>query len=338
MYALVRESPLYLVIIAYCGLALAAGLAGWRLSKQWLRAAADKASTNMHDVFAASLPRPIGTAVSLLAIDVALHWLPLSAVVEAIIHRWMRFGLAIFVVVTVSRVGRNAIDAYGRSDPALRSSSGLGKAIIWVICVAATALLVSDALGVSLAPALTALGVGSLAVALALQDTLSNFFSGIYLLVDKPVRPGEFVRLDSGQEGYVEAIGWRATLLRTLAPSVVVVPNATLAKSVVTNFKDTNPRLSLQLRIDVAPDADLTRVEEALSAEAKGAVDIVGVARDPVPAVRFVPGVSPSALGFTISYRLESSADSTLVESEMRKRILARLRAANIGLPAPPKS
>ncbi len=66
---------------------------------------------------------------------------------------------------------------------------------------------VFDALGVSSAPALTALGVGSLSVALALQDTLSNFFSGSYLLIDRPVRPGEFVRLDSGQEGYVDAIG-----------------------------------------------------------------------------------------------------------------------------------
>ena len=70
--------------------------------------------------------------------------------------------------------------------------------------MAIVAVLVSDALGVSLAPALTALGVGSLAVALALQDTLSNFFSGLYLVVDKPVRPGDFIRIDPSYEGYVD--------------------------------------------------------------------------------------------------------------------------------------
>ena len=335
MFAFVRESPLYLILLAYAGLALALAAAAWNLSRAWLRSLARRSPSDLHDVFAASLPRPIGGAAFLLAIDVGLRWLPLGASGEGVAHRFLRFGLGILVVLSLTRLGRKAIDGYGRSNPALRSSSGIGKAIIWVIGLCTTAILGSDALGISLAPALTALGVGSLAVALALQDTLSNFFSGIYLLVDKPCRPGEFVRLDCGQEGYVEAIGWRATLLRTLAPSVIIVPNATMAKSVLTNFRLNNPRLSFEIRVDVALDSDRDKVERALLAEALGAIDIQGIRRDPVPTVRFVPGVSRRALGFTLYYSVEPSADAALVQGELRKRLLSRVHKEKIALPSP---
>jgi small-conductance mechanosensitive channel len=335
MVDLLRQSPLSLVLAAYAALAFVVGLVGWNLSRAWLHRLAHQGKSDLHDVLAASLPRPIGAAVFLFAVDTGLHFLPIPEADEATAHRWMRFGLAIFIVLTLARVGRKAIDAYGRSNPALRSSAGLGKAIIWVICLAATALLVSDALGVSLAPALTALGVGSLAVALALQDTLSNFFSGIYLLVDKPVRPGEFIRLESGQEGYVEAIGWRATLLRTLVPSVIIVPNATLAKSVMVNFRGTNPRLALELRIEVALDSDRATVEKALVTEAANALEIAGIRREPAPAIRFVPGVTRRALSFTLFYSIEPTADAPLVQSELRKRILACLQREKIASPSP---
>jgi len=334
MFDFIRQSPLHLLVSALAGLAVGVGLLAWRGSKAWLRGFADRRKTDLDEVLAASLPRPIGAAVFLLAFDTGLHWLPLTDAMEVIFHRWMRFALAILVVLTITRVARKAIDAYGRSNPGLRSSAGIGKALIWVISLSATALLASDALGISLAPALTALGVGSLAVALALQDTLSNLFSGIYLLVDKPVRPGEFVRLESGHEGYVEAIGWRATQLRTLAPSVIIVPNATLAKSVMTNFRDKNPRLSQELRVEVAADSDLGRVEQVLAAEAKGALEVTGIKADPAPTFLFVPGASRRALGFTLYYTILATADGGVVQSELRKRIFARLKSEKIELPS----
>ena len=130
------------------------------------------------------------------------------------------------------RVSLNAVSAYSETFPQVRSTAGMARAITWIVGLAFLAVLGSDALGISLAPrAYRALGVGSLAVALALQDTLSNFFSGVYLILDKPIRPGDFVRLDGGSEGYVETIGWRSTHLRTLAPSLIIVPNATLSKA-----------------------------------------------------------------------------------------------------------
>jgi small-conductance mechanosensitive channel len=219
-----------------------------------------------------------------------------------------------------------AIDAYGRSNPALRSSAGIGQAVTWVLGLAVIALLASDAVGVSLAPLLTALGIGSLAVALALQDTLSNFFAGLTLISDKPFRPGDFVRLEGGaQEGYVETLGWRSTHLRTLSGAVVIIPNAVLAKGVITNFGAQNPRLVLRVRVEVAPGSEVDKVEAVLANEALACTVVTGVRADPAPSVLFLPGCGWRGLGFTVVSQLEPSADAERVEHHFRKRLYARL-------------
>ncbi|HEY6459552.1 MAG TPA: hypothetical protein VIY73_05350, partial [Polyangiaceae bacterium] len=133
----------------------------------------------LSEVLAKSLPRPAGIAVMLVALGAGIRFLPLPDRRMGEAHRVVALALAVLGVAVLMRVALRAIDAYGRSRPELKSSSGIGKAATWVIGMGVVAVLVCDALGISLAPALTALGVGSLAVALALQDTLSNFFSGL---------------------------------------------------------------------------------------------------------------------------------------------------------------
>src|SRR5205823_797479 len=87
----------------------------------------------------------------------------------------------------------------------------------------------------AITPLLTALGIGGLAVSLALQDTLSNFFAGIYVLLDKPIRIGDTVKLESGHEGTMLAIGWRTTRLRNTSGEIIVVPNNKVVQSVLLN-------------------------------------------------------------------------------------------------------
>ena len=97
-------------------------------------------------------------------------------------------------------------------------------------------LIVLNGLGLSITPMLTALGVGGVAVALALQDTLANLFAGIYVTVAGQIRVGDYVRLDSGQEGYVADIGWSSTRIRMLPNNLVLVPNGKLSQAIVTNY------------------------------------------------------------------------------------------------------
>jgi small-conductance mechanosensitive channel len=194
------------------------------------------------------------------------------------------------------------------------------------------AVIVSDALGVSLAPALTALGVGSLSVALALQDTLSNFFAGVYLVVDKPVRPGDFIRVDPSFEGYVESIGWRSAHLRTLTNNLVIIPNTTLSKSIITNFTLPTPHVASSVRVDVPFDADLDKVEDALADEAKRSVDIPGVAEAPAPSVAMNPGFVDGGVGFSIFFHVRSFGDQAPVQHAIRRRVAARLKREGLAV------
>jgi small-conductance mechanosensitive channel len=318
--------PGWYPVLAYAGFwAVVAYLVGSSLHRSLARVAKHRGD-EPSEVLAESIPRPVGIGIFLVAMAAGLRFLPVGTLRMAEAHRFIGLALCVLGVSLLMRIALRSIDAYGRSNPELKSSGGIGEAITWVVGLAVIAVLVSDALGVSLAPALTALGVGSLAVALALQDTLSNFFSGVYLVVDKPVRPGDFIHVDPTFEGYVEAIGWRSTHLRTLNNNLVVIPNATLSKSIIVNYSLPTPNVATTVRIDVPFDADLDKVEDALMDEARRALDLPGMAQAPAPNVLMAPGFVDGAVGFTVGFHVRSYDAQGGVQHALRKRIAARLK------------
>jgi small-conductance mechanosensitive channel len=325
---LLDQLPLWPVLSGYVLLALLASVVVRSAIKRRLEGAATgSADPARHRRRTRAIPRSAGAAVFLVATGIGLRFLPPPTHLETLTKHVFPLILATAGVVVAMRVALTAITEYGESYPQLKSTA---RAITWILGGTLIAVQISDALGISLTPALTALGVGSLSVALALQDTLSNFFSGVYLLIDRPVRPGDFVRLDSGHEGYVDVIGWRSTRLSTLAPSSVIVPNAALSKAIITNFGAANPRLLLGTTLDVALEEAPSKVEPVLVDVATGATDIAGVEAKPAPFVRF--SLDDRGLAFTVYVTLNASADPGLVQQELRKRAIDRLRRNGIPL------
>jgi small-conductance mechanosensitive channel len=198
-------------------------------------------------------------------------------------------------------------------------------------------VILLENLGIHLTAIWTTLGIGSVAVALALQETLSNFFAGLYLLADRPIRPGDYIKLDSGQQGYVERIGWRATSLRTLANNLVFVPNTALAKATITNYSLPEEGMSLDVRVGVACGADARRVEQILVEVAGQAVQegVDGLVAHPPPSASLIPGFGASTLDFTLTVQVRRFADQYAVQSELRKRILERFQKEGIEMPFP---
>jgi small-conductance mechanosensitive channel len=201
-------------------------------------------------------------------------------------------------------------------------------------------VIVLENLGVSLTAVWTTLGVGSVAVALALQETLSNFFAGLYLLADRPVAPGNYIKLDSGQEGFVVRIGWRSTSLRTLANNTVVVPNSTLGKAVISNFSLPEPRMGVSIQVSVAYGTDPRQVERVLLEIAHDAMHdgLEGLLAVPAPGVGLLPGFGASSLDFTLSVNVAQFTDQFFVQSELRKRIVERFRKEGIEIPLPTRT
>ncbi len=293
---------------------------------------AESRHTALSEVLAASVPRPAAVAVFLVAVASGLRFLPIPGSNLTEVHRLLALALAIVGVGVLMRIALRSIDAYGRSNPELRTAAGIGHAATWVVGLGFDAVLVSEALGISLAPALTALGIGSLSVALGLQDTLSNFFAGIYIIFDKPVRLGDFVRIDPNYDGYVDSIGWRSTHLRTIANTIVIIPNTTLSKAIITNFSLPTPDIASSVRVDVSADADVDRVEDALADEARRALDVPGVVRAPPPSVALVPGFVDGGIAFTVFFHVRSFDDQRAVQHALRKRIAARFKKEAIAL------
>ena len=197
-------------------------------------------------------------------------------------------------------------------------------------------LVLLGALGIQITPLLTALGVGGLAVALALQDTLSNLFAGLHLLADKPIRVGDYVKIADGIEGFVVDVGWRSTRVRLLQNSVVIVPNSTVAKSTIINYDLPESRMALVIRVSVDYASDPDRVAGVLVEEVERAVgEGPGLLGEPKPMARLIPGFGDSGLDFSLVCHVARFVDQFPVQDELRRRILRRFRADGIEIPFP---
>lgn len=217
-------------------------------------------------------------------------------------------------------------------DPALPTTT-LTENLIRIVVVILGVLIVLSGLGIDVRPALTALGVGGLAVALALQDTLANFFAGLYLTVAKHIRIGNYIKLSSGEEGYLVDIDWRASRLRQLTDNTILVPNAKFSQSIVTNYH--SPTHEMMITVDASVDytSDLDRVERIATDVAREVMQSVpGGVRTFEPTVRFHTFGDPG-IGFSVTLRAQEFVDQQLIKHEFVKRLHRRFSAEGIAIP-----
>jgi small-conductance mechanosensitive channel len=217
-------------------------------------------------------------------------------------------------------------------DPSL-SRTTLTENLVRIVVVILGVLVILNGLGLSITPILTALGVGGLAIALALQDTLSNLFAGFYLTVAKQIRIGNYIRLSSGEEGHLVDIDWRASRLRQLSNNTVLVPNAKLSQSIVTNYHLPDHELAVVIEANVDYGSDLERVEQIATDVARDVMRTVpgGVASFD-PFVRFHTFGDPG-IGFTVTLRAREFLDQNLIRHEFVKRLHRRFAAEGITIP-----
>ncbi len=249
-------------------------------------------------------------------------------------------GLEVAVIVsvtfTVAGVVGTLITRAGERGALGGPVTGLVRTASRALVLVVGLLILLSTLGIQITPLVTALGVGGLAVALALQDTLSNLFAGMHLLADRPIRVGDYVRIADTVEGYVVDVGWRSTRVRMLQNNVVVVPNKKVAESIITNYDLPESRMSLLIPVGVGYGSDPDHVERVLVDEAtRAATEVPGLLADPAPFVRFIPGFGEYALQFTLICQVATFVDQYTVQHELRKRLLRRLRREGIEIPFP---
>ncbi len=269
----------------------------------------------------------------LIGIYISMSFWILPAEIANTIHKGLYVIAAASLTFLASEVLVKLVRTHGPAiDPSLPTTT-LTENLVRIVVVILGLLVILKGLGLDITPMLTALGVGGLAVALALQDTLANLFAGLYLTVAKHIRIGNYIKLSSGEEGYLVDIDWRASRLRQLSNNTVLVPNAKFSQSIVTNYH--SPEHELVVTIDASVDyaSDLDRVERIATEVAR---DVMRTVQGGVPGfdplVRFHTFGDPG-IGFSVTLRAQEFVDQYLIKHEYVKRLHKRFLAEAITIP-----
>ncbi len=261
--------------------------------------------------------------------------LPLRVTVRHRVDQLLVVALIVLGTLLLARLVSGLIRSAALERTGIAPSASIFVNIARIVIFAIGFLVVLQSLGVSITPMLTALGVGGLAVALALQDTLANLFAGIHILASKKVQPGDFVQLDSGENGYIVDINWRNTTIQQLPNNIVIVPNAKLAGAILTNYYQPEQEMSVLVQVGVSYGSDLNQVER-VTIEVAGDVmqDVEGGVPEHEPFIRYHT-FGDSSINFSVILRVQEFTAKYLVTHEFVKRLHARYQREGIEIPFP---
>ncbi|MBC5811096.1 MAG: mechanosensitive ion channel family protein [Candidatus Eremiobacteraeota bacterium] len=255
--------------------------------------------------------------------------------VSAFVLQALTVASIVALTMLLARVAGFGVGGYLRRRSEAIPSASLFTSIavlgIWAIGL----LVILSSLGIAVTPVLTALGVGGLAVALALKDTLENLFAGLQIVASNQLRPGDYIKLESGSEGYVADVTWRNTTVRDLGDNLIVVPNSKLAQSTFVNYALPQRELTVSIPILVPYDADLIEVERiALETAQTSPAETRRGVENFAPYVRFQEFGNENVKG-AIFLRTAVFSDQFVLRSDYIKRFHSALRAAGIRAPFP---
>ncbi|MHB8994829.1 MAG: mechanosensitive ion channel family protein [Armatimonadota bacterium] len=211
---------------------------------------------------------------------------------------------------------------------ALRKISAIAIVVVGVLTLAGQ-------MGYKIPPLLTGLGIGGLAVALALQDTLANLFAGFYMMFDQPVHVGDYIQLKSGEEGFVQEIGWRNTRIRPWSNSDILIPNSVLSQTIFTNHYLPAQELSVVVECGVSYYSKLANVEQVtLEVATEVLARVEGSARAWEPRVYFHT-FGDSNVEFRVVLRAQEFSAQYQLKSEFIKALHERFAAEGIEISFP---
>jgi len=270
---------------------------------------------------------------TLIGIYTALYRLPVGPDLQG----WLQKLLVVLVIFSITvAVGRIATGLVGLHTNRVEGFStsiftNLTRILVFIVGF----LVILQSLNISVTPILTALGVGGLAVALALQDTLANLFAGLQIIASNQISPGDFVRLESGDEGYVVDISWRNTAIRTLPNNMIIVPNSKMASSIITNCHQPDKEIAVLADVGVSYASDLREVERVTIEVAKDILqEVEGGVPEFEPFIRY-NSFADSSINFRVIMRGKQFTDQFLMKHEFIKRLHERYREEGIEIPFP---
>ena len=252
-----------------------------------------------------------------------------------LIHKILLAIIILSGTVVLARITTGFVNLYLSKEHVPLPSTTIFMNITKLVVFALGILIILQSLGISITPLITALGVGGLAVALALQPTLSNLFSGLHILASRKIRPGDYIKLDTGEEGYVIDITWHNTTIRQLPNNMVIVPNAKLNSAIVINYYQPQQELAVLVQVGVHYESDLKKVERVTIEVGKEVMkEVQGGVSEFEPFIRYHT-FADFSINFTVILRAKEYVDQYLIKHEFIKRLHERYEKEGIVIPFP---
>jgi len=297
---------------------------------------ARKTKTKIDDIILDAIRMPIVVIFLIVGINFAL---PRISFVPAEVIQYLPIVSYLLVVLLVAWITIKTITGilkyYGTIRPALKTLVPTLQKIVKFVVVFFALMIILNRLGVDVTAAVAAFGIGGLAIAFALQGTLSEFFAGMYIMTDRPVRVGDYIALDSGQKGYVVDIGLRSTKIRELPNNIIVVPNSKLAGAIVTNYYLPEKEMACLIQVGVSYGSDLEKVEKVTIDVAKKVIKRVeGEMPGFEPFIRYHT-FGDFSINFTVILRVKEFVDQYLLTHEFIKELHKRYKKEGIEIPYP---
>ncbi|NNM94854.1 MAG: mechanosensitive ion channel family protein [Bacteroidia bacterium] len=312
---------------------IAAGIILQKVATAYFHRLARKNKWKEGLVFVSSLRGMVVLVFTVVGIYEGMVHLPYTIPELPNIKKLQNALIILIATIVAARLFRGLFKVYTHREEGIRRSLSLFNTIIGIVVYSLGGLIILDSLGISITPVLTALGVGGLAVALALQDTLSNLFAGIHITISHILKPGDYIGLSTGEEGTVNDITWRCTTLLTQSGNIIVIPNSKISTANVTNYS--LPELSLDFGVyfTVAFSADLNKVEKAGIEEAEQVMKETGLVKGNL--VFRVREIGEYGIKCALFLTIHQFKDQYLVRHNLIKRLMLRFAGEGISIPYP---
>jgi small-conductance mechanosensitive channel len=320
-------------------------LVAWQLAK--------KTQTNLDDEILHALETPVLIGIILVGIFIAsftiqslVPYHDLSLDPEQYPQRDLLFKIVFIVTILwVTLTGMRLIKAIFRwyeHEIAAKTASDFDdkylhiiRRVINIFILVMAVLVMLNHLGIEITPLLAGLGIGGLAVALALQDSLGNFFAGFYTMTERAIKIGDYIETDGGVKGYVKDINWRTTKVQSLDNNLIILPNSKLSQATVTNYDSPNSTYTLAVPVGVSYDADLDKVEKVcIKVGTKVLTQLKELPKDQPPLVRYNQ-FADSSINFNVLLRIKNYANRFPVRHEFMKALKKEFDREKIEIPYP---
>ena len=326
---------------AYFGASIIAGFLVYFIVTRIVRRATGKTGTSLDDKIVDAVGRPVFLFVVLFGAYAGLTASTFLDTHQEQVDRGLLSAVIVVAGYLVSRLVHALISWYGAEiasrtettwdDRILPLIERVTNAVIFGLVI----MLVLQAQGLNISPLIAGLGIGGLAVALAVQPTLANFVAGTYTVTESGISVGDFIEVEGGPSGWVEQVGWRTTKIRTFWNNRVIIPNGKLSESVVTNYQGPDPSVYALVNGGVSYDSDLQHVNDValeVAHDVLSKTDKADMSYE--PAVRF-RNFGDSNIDFMVIFKVKGYVDQFLIKDQIIRGIHKRFGEEGIEINYP---